>query len=201
MNQTAAAAFEACRERRTVPQLAAEMRETLNRPVTEEIALAAIDELERVGLVACSGMSSGERSQTSRRSVLRAVAGTAATAAPLVFSLSIAEQRAFAQAAGSGAPSISAGDLNHVCTQDPFPLNLNLVGKNTHFDSTSIVTFIGVPNIHPNFIVMVDATHMTIQVFAGDQPGSGTFDVKVVTGSESVTGVDIFSYGPTGPCG
>src|SRR5580700_990790 len=100
INKTAAAAFEACRDKRTVPQVAAAMQETLNSTVTEEMAMAAISELERAGLVACSGPLSTKRGQASRRSVLKAVGTVAATAAPLVLSLSSAEQSAYAQGTG-----------------------------------------------------------------------------------------------------
>src|SRR5271170_2750367 len=61
INKTAAAAFEACRDKVTVPQLAAAMQEILGSPVTQEMALAAIYELERAGLVACSRPVSASR--------------------------------------------------------------------------------------------------------------------------------------------
>jgi hypothetical protein len=136
INKTATAAFEACREKRTVPQLATAMRETLESPVTEEMALAAVYELERVGLVACSGPTPEERLQASRRSVLRAVGTAAATVAPLVLSLSSAEQRAYAAAAGSGTTaraSIDGDDSNTVCTDITTPQSVNISGQNTHF--------------------------------------------------------------------
>src|SRR5450432_433071 len=80
VNKTASAALEACREKRTVPQLAMAMQEILGAAVTDEMALAAISELERAGLLACSGSRSTEGGQSSRRSVLKAVGASAAAA-------------------------------------------------------------------------------------------------------------------------
>jgi hypothetical protein len=200
INRTAAAAFEACREKRTVPQLAAAMREILKAPVSEDMALAAISQLERAGLVACSGSRPPEREKASRRSVLKAVGSAAAMAAPLVLSLSSAEQRAYAQGATSGPPpSINGDDSNTVCSNVAFPQTIYIVGVNTHFSQgSSIVTF-SLPWISVTTVTVTDATHIKVAVTATLQPGSasGTFNATVVTGSETVTGVNIFFFANT----
>jgi hypothetical protein len=200
INKTAAAAFEACREKRNLPQLATAMREILESPVTEETALAAISQLERAGLVACSGARPPEPGKTSRRSVLKAVGSAAAMAAPLVLSLSSAEQRAYAQGSTSGPPpSINGDDSNTVCSNIAFPQTLFIVGVNTHFSQgSSIVTF-SLPWIAVTTVTVVSATGIQVAVTATPQGGSasGTFNATVVTGSETVTGVNIFFYDNT----
>ena len=96
----AAAAFEACREPRTLSALTGAMRLSLGDALTEETVLEAVSELERVGLVTVSG--SRERlGDMSRRSLLKA----AGIAVPGVLSLTAAEQRRFAAAAGSPTSS------------------------------------------------------------------------------------------------
>jgi len=200
VNKTAAAAFEACREKRTVPQLATAMREILESPVTEEMALAAISELERAGLVACSGSKSPERGKASRRAMLKAMGTAAATVAPVVLSLTSAEQRVYAQGAGSGpTPSINGDDSNTVCSNIAFAQTLFIVGQNTHFSQGSSVVTFSLPWITATTVTVVDATHITVAVTATFQPGpgSGTFNATVVTGSETVTGVNIFFYDNT----
>ena len=198
INQTAAAAFEACYERRTVPQVAAAMREILQSPVTEEMAIEAIEELERAGLVACSeSRSSGDRG-ASRRSLLKAVGTAAATAAPLVLSLSAAEQSAYAATVASGpAPSIDGDDSNTVCTNALFAQTLFIDGQNTHFSQgTSVVTFPGSAWLTVGTVTVTSTTSLSVQVTpgAGAPSGSGQFSAMVVTGAESVTGVNIFYY-------
>ena len=108
LNASAAAAFEACREEKTAPQLAHAMEATLGQPVTEDLALAAVSELERAGLVACSGSRRPEGS--SRRSALSFVAAAAA-ALPVVLSLTVAEQKAYAGGAGSGTTTTTTRPL------------------------------------------------------------------------------------------
>jgi PqqD family protein of HPr-rel-A system len=66
LNASAAAAFEACRQSRTVADVARAMSDALDGPVTGDFARAAIWELEAAGLVECSGQA------TSRKSVMRA---------------------------------------------------------------------------------------------------------------------------------
>jgi len=199
INQTAAAAFGACGDRQTVAQLATAMQEILELPVTEETALAAVYQLEGAGLVACSGSRPPERREASRRSMLRAVGSAAAIAAPLVLSLSAAEQRAYAAIAISGpAPSLNADDSNGVCT-DLSSSGISIAGVNTHFSQgSSVVTFPGSPwlTADPGNVTVHSATYITVfvTVGAGAPSGSGTFSIQVVTGAETVTGVGLWVY-------
>jgi hypothetical protein len=78
------------------------MSRQLNRPVTEELAHEAVDELVAVGLVT---VTPGERLGTSRRQLLKQAAEVGV---PLVLVLTGAEQRAHAQGAGSG-PTTTLG--------------------------------------------------------------------------------------------
>ncbi len=99
LNAPAAAAFKACGEPKTLPELAQAMAAALSSPVDEELALAAVAELEQAGLVAAEGEAVRSR-QASRRHLLKA----AGVALPLVLSLTAAQQRAYAYATGSGGP-------------------------------------------------------------------------------------------------
>ena len=97
LQPTASAAFAACLTKKSLSELVATMSERLRRDVTEAEALNAISELEAAGLVACVEPQSIQ-SASSRRALLKA----ASAAAPLVLSLTALEQKAFAEAAGSG---------------------------------------------------------------------------------------------------
>ena len=94
LNPSAAAAWEACASPTTLSRLAAEMSRRLNRPVTEDLAHEAVSELVAVGLVS---VTPAERLGTSRRAMLKQVAGVAL---PVVLVLTGAEQRAHAQSTG-----------------------------------------------------------------------------------------------------
>jgi len=104
LNPSAAAAWEACASVTTLSRLAAEMSRRLNRPVTEDLAHEAVSELVAVGLVS---VTPAERLGTSRRAMLKQVAGLAL---PVVLVLTGAEQRAHAQSNGSNpiAPTTPA---------------------------------------------------------------------------------------------
>jgi hypothetical protein len=91
LNSSAAAALESCCEPQTLSGLTDAMRRKLGREVTEEIALEAVAELERAGLVVSSG-AAGRLENATRRRMLKA----AGAALPVVLSLTAAEQRAFA---------------------------------------------------------------------------------------------------------
>ena len=87
LNPSAAAAWEACASATTLSQLAAAMSRRLNTPVTEDLAHEAVSELVAVGLV---DVTPAERFGTSRRAMLKQVAGVAL---PVVLVLTGAEQR------------------------------------------------------------------------------------------------------------
>jgi hypothetical protein len=94
LNTTAGAAWDACTRPTTLAKVAEDMQRAFYPGITEEIALEAIMQLEEKKLVTTSGSSS---TYTRRR----ALATAAAIALPLVVSLTIAEQRAHANFAGS----------------------------------------------------------------------------------------------------
>lgn len=94
LNATAAAAWDACSSGNTVAAVAEEMRRSFDPHVTDELAEASLLELQDKKLVAISG--SGFKA--TRREVL---AGLGAVALPLVVSLTMGEQKAYAEHAGS----------------------------------------------------------------------------------------------------
>ena len=91
LNATAGAAWDACSEPTTLSSVTEKMRCSLDPGVTEEIAQDAILQLQEKNLVKTSG-------QASRR---KFIASLGAIALPLVVSLPIAEQKAYAQKARS----------------------------------------------------------------------------------------------------
>jgi Coenzyme PQQ synthesis protein D (PqqD) len=95
LNPMAAAAWDACRNPTNLMSVTAEMRASLHPQTTEEQARQAVFELAEKNLVVTSGSSP----QASRRGVLGSLGATMFL--PLVVSLTMAEQRAFAQNAGS----------------------------------------------------------------------------------------------------
>jgi uncharacterized surface anchored protein len=106
LNPSAAAAWEACVSPTTLSRLAAAMSRRLNAPVTEDLAHEAMSELAAVGLVRISPAGGPV---TSRRAMLKQVAGVGI---PVVLVLTGAEQRAYAQGAGSApttAPPVTTG--------------------------------------------------------------------------------------------
>lgn len=94
LNATAAAAWDACSSATTIAAVAEEMRRSFDPQVTDELAEASILELQDKKLVTVSGAGF----KATRRAVL---AGLGAVALPLVVSLTIGEQKAHAQHAGS----------------------------------------------------------------------------------------------------
>jgi Coenzyme PQQ synthesis protein D (PqqD) len=95
LNATAGAAWDACSHPTTLSKVAEDMRRSLDGAVTEELALAAILQLQDKNLVTTSESSTN----ASRRTMLATLGGIAL---PLVVSLTMAEQRAHAQVATSG---------------------------------------------------------------------------------------------------
>jgi hypothetical protein len=95
LNATAGAAWDACSGPTTLSKVAEDMQRSLDPSVTEELALESILQLQEKNLVT----TSGSFSNATRRQVF---ATLGAVALPLVVSLTMAEQRAHAQSAGSG---------------------------------------------------------------------------------------------------
>lgn len=94
LNPTASAAWDACSSATTSAAVAAEMRRSFDHNVTDELAEASILELQDKNLVSISGSAF----KATRREVL---AGLGAVALPLVVSLTLGEQKAYAHEATS----------------------------------------------------------------------------------------------------
>jgi hypothetical protein len=101
LNATAGAAWDACCGPTTLSAVTEQMRRSLNPAVTEEFAEEAILELANRNLVATSGPGS----PSTRREVL---ATLGALAVPLVVSLTLGEQRAYAKVSVSSVKPCSA---------------------------------------------------------------------------------------------
>ena len=95
LNPTAGAAWDACSSQTTLAGVAEDMRRTCNPAITEDVAEQAIAQLQEKELVKTSGLLRN----ANRRQVL---AGLGAVALPLVVSMTMTEQRAFAAVANSG---------------------------------------------------------------------------------------------------
>jgi hypothetical protein len=94
LNATAAAAWDACSSATTIAGVADEMRRSFDPNVTDELAETCLLQFQKKNLVKLSGVGP----KATRRQVL---AGLSAVALPLVVSLTIGEQKAHAQNAGS----------------------------------------------------------------------------------------------------
>lgn len=108
LNATAGAAWDACSSQTTVAKVAEDMRRTCDPTITNEVAEQAIAQLQEKELVKASGLLRN----ANRRQVL---AGLGAVALPLVVSMTMTEQKAFAQVANSGQqpPVESSATWNH----------------------------------------------------------------------------------------
>ena len=107
LNATAGAAWDACGSQSTLSEVAADMRR-VNPAITDEVAEQAVLQLKEKELVKTSGFLNN----ASRRQVL---AGLTAVALPLVVSMTMSEQRAFAAVANSTQttpPSDPGGNNN-----------------------------------------------------------------------------------------
>jgi coenzyme PQQ synthesis protein D (PqqD) len=98
LNATAGAAWDACTQPTTLPEVAERMQSSLEVTVTEELAEMAIRQLQENHLVAAPGLLA----QTTRRQMIGSL--SAAIALPLVVSLTLADQKAYAKSAHSPAP-------------------------------------------------------------------------------------------------
>jgi hypothetical protein len=96
LNTTAGAAWDACVTPATLSSVAENMRRSFDPAITEELAEEAILQLRKQKLVQTSGSSP----QGTRRQFIGTLG---AIALPLVVSLSVAEQRAYAKVAASQA--------------------------------------------------------------------------------------------------
>ena len=92
LNATAGAAWDACGSTATLAEVTASMRKSLNPAVTESMAEEAILSLQEQNLVIASNAG------TSRRQML---ATLGAIALPLVVSMTMSDQKAYAMNSGS----------------------------------------------------------------------------------------------------
>lgn len=195
LNDTAAAAFESCQKPVTLAVLSDMMRLRLGQPVTVETALEAVAELERAGLVTSSGATQ-ELRNASRRRLLRA----AGVALPVVLSLTAAEQRVFAQGAGSGVASITSISQTSVACDSSYE-TVTITGQNTHFANSSVVS--SSPAIlMVSSVNVISATSLTVNFYVGISGEDGfpvvssgsQLDIIVTTGSEVATGTGLVTY-------
>jgi Coenzyme PQQ synthesis protein D (PqqD) len=103
LNTTAGAAWDACNGPTSLSEVTERMRQSLSTEITEEFAEQAVLKLREQELVT----TSGDPLNPSRRSVL-ATLGTIAL--PLVVSLTLTDQRAFADTARSGGSNQLGGE-------------------------------------------------------------------------------------------
>ena len=103
MNATAGAAWDACTVPTTLSAVTQNMQRSFHEGVNEELAEEAIQQLEKQQLVSTSGAPS----QATRRKFIHTLG---AIAVPLVVSLSVTEQKAYAENANSGKKGGGGGD-------------------------------------------------------------------------------------------
>jgi len=106
LNATAGAAWDACTIPTTLSDVTERMQSSLDPGITEELAENAILPLQQKGLVKISGSSP----QSTRREF---IATLSTVALPLVVSLSVAEQKAYASKARSGGGSGDSGNQDN----------------------------------------------------------------------------------------
>jgi hypothetical protein len=105
LNPTAGAAWDACDSSTTLVGVTESMQRSLGPRISEELAEQAILQLRDNSLV----KTSEGPSQASRRQFITTMSSIAL---PLVVSLSLAEQRAYAQKAASGGPKSNPCESN-----------------------------------------------------------------------------------------
>ncbi|MGB6690429.1 MAG: PqqD family protein [Terracidiphilus sp.] len=96
LNATAGVAWDACGSSTTLSTVTEHMQRSFDPATTKEVAEQAILQLEEKKLV--------KTSQTTRRQLLGSL--SAAVALPLVVSLTLADQRAYANSSGSGKQTL-----------------------------------------------------------------------------------------------
>ena len=177
LNPSAAAAWEACASATTLSRLATAMSRRLNRPVTEDLAHEAVSELVAVGLVS---VTPAERLGTSRRAMLKQVAGVAL---PVVLVLTGAEQRAHAQSNGSNPVTTQPGTTTawddgawRPCTFDdtgpPCPLKSTRLSPHHSMRPRA-----GFPWQAPSSTCWMAATNQVVAHLTTDAAGHGTVNL------------------------
>jgi hypothetical protein len=179
LDATAASIFRACSEATTASGVAS------RTGLDASLVLNGIAELHRAGLVSCSETTEGI---ASRRALLR-VAGAAI---PIVLSLTASEQKAYAQAAGSGTgPRVVSISPTFVAACG-IPTQVVITGQNTNFTNASVITVAGVTEMTATNVVATSPTSLTATITIGnDQLGSRT--VTVTTGGQVATGTNVLT--------
>ncbi len=101
LNPTAALVFEACAQGVSLEQIIAALELHAGHAVAPEVALEAISQLGAANLIASDAPMPLAAIEQDRRSVLKAIGTFGAVALPVVLTLTAAEQKAYAQGAGS----------------------------------------------------------------------------------------------------
>lgn len=101
LNASATAVWEACAKGATMPQLLAALTARYGSPVGPETVVHALAQLEAADLIESDARVAAPVSGIDRRSMLKSIGTAGAVAIPVVLTLTGAEQRAYAQAAGS----------------------------------------------------------------------------------------------------
>ena len=107
LNPTAGAAWDACGAATTLSSVTSSMQRSFDPGISEELAEKAILQLQEQKLV----KTSGSFSQATRREFISTLS---AIALPLVVSLTMSDQRAYAQKAGSKPDPPPTPPKNHL---------------------------------------------------------------------------------------
>ena len=98
LNRSAAVLWEACAEGATMSQLTEALDKGLGVHASEEEVSSGIDQMRRLNLIVSESAMPVAAAEPDRRSVLTAAFGVAL---PVVLTMTAADQRAYAQGAGS----------------------------------------------------------------------------------------------------
>jgi Chaperone of endosialidase/Coenzyme PQQ synthesis protein D (PqqD) len=144
LNPSATIVWNACAGGATFSQVTAALVQHRG-PSDEQTALQAIVQLQQAGLVTAETPIAGLQIDMERRSILKSVGSLGAMAAPLVLTLTSAEQRAYAQQAGSRttpAPTTTIAVRSDIRLKEDIRLLTRLFGLNVY-----TFRFFGSPNL------------------------------------------------------
>jgi hypothetical protein len=107
LNPTAALAWDACAKGATVEQVRAALQDHAGSPVSLDVAWSAIQTLQRAELLETETALSAGLADPGRRSTLKTIGVLGGLVAPVVLSLTASQQKAYAQAVGSGTTTVA----------------------------------------------------------------------------------------------
>jgi hypothetical protein len=181
LNQTAALVWECCREPVAIADIADVIQRVTGLPEPRAVAEDALRQLERGGLVEACREDVANRA--SRRDVLLKIGGvSAAFLAPLVLTLTLTEQHAFARQAGSpgqttsttGAPGTTTGGPSTTpgptTTGGPTSTTLLPTTTTTITTTTTTTTLLPTTTLSPTTTTLLPPT--TTSLFP-DPPSAG----------------------------